>query len=135
MPSITRSPISKRFQHFFGSADQGRFFLKWPRTSLSNWRILIHLSLTTGLSSTNQNPTIIQACNRRNHEGFQLTDIFPLTIQCPHVYTRFHFLEAVQHNFVLKFHTHSLEKHQLSIEVKPHSPSKKTSTEPPLAQS
>ena len=73
---------------FFGSADQGRFLLKRPRTSPSNRRKPIHLFLTTALSSVNQNPTIIQACNRRNHEGFQLTDIFPFTTQCPHDYTR-----------------------------------------------
>ena len=69
---------------FFGSADQGCFLLKWPLTSPSNQRKLIHLFVTKGLSLTNQNPTIIQACNCRNHKGFQLIDILPFTSQCPH---------------------------------------------------
>ena len=59
---------------FFGCTDQGRFLLKWPRTSPSNRRKLIHLFLTTGFSSINQNLTIIQAYNSRNHEGFRFTD-------------------------------------------------------------
>ena len=32
---------------------------------------------------------IIQACNRRNHEAFQLTDIFPFTNHSPRDYTHF----------------------------------------------
>ena len=39
------------------------------------------------------------------------------------------------HNFVLKFHTHSPEQHQLPISKTILTVSKKTSTEPPLAQS
>ena len=30
----------------------------------------------------------------------------------------FHFPATMQHNFVLKFHTHSIEEHQHPIEVK-----------------
>ena len=37
----------------------------------------------------------------------------------------FHFPEAKQHNFVLKFHTHSVKWPQIPKEVKPHSPFKK----------
>ena len=36
-----------------------------------------------------KNHTVIQACNRRNHETFQLTDIFFFTSQYPRDYTRF----------------------------------------------
>ena len=77
----THSPIFKRFWLFFSfwSADQGRAFLKQPRTSPPNRRKLIHLSFITWLSSTNQSLIIIWACNRWNHEAFQLTDIFPFT--------------------------------------------------------
>ena len=78
--SLTRSPISKQFWLFLGSHDQGRLLLKQPQTSPSNQRTLIQLSLTTEISSTNQNPSIIQACNRRNHKGFQLTNIFPFIV-------------------------------------------------------
>ena len=74
---------------FFGSADQGLALLKQPRTSSPNWRKPIQLSFTTLFFSTNQNVKIIQACNRKNHKGFQLNDIFPLTSQCPDNYTRF----------------------------------------------
>ena len=42
----------------------------------------------------------------------------------------------MQHNFVFKFHTHSLEWNELPIEPKPYSPQvKNISTEPLLAQS
>ena len=44
---------------------------------------------------------------------------------CSETLLTFHFPEAMQHSFVLKFHTHPLEQHQLPIEVKPSSPSKK----------
>ena len=48
----------------------------------------------------------------------------------------FHFPETMQHNFVFHFHTHSLEQHQLPIELKQYSVYvKKTSTKQPLAQS
>ena len=60
----------------------------------------------------------------------ELSTIRPLT----HVHLRYlkisnswsgtllklHFLEAMQHNSVLKFHTHSLKNHQLPIELKPY---------------
>ena len=91
-PSLTRSPISKQFWPFFGSADQGFFLLKWPWTSPPNRRKPNHLSFTTWLSSTNQNLTIFQACNCRNHKAFQLTVIFPFSSQCPHDYTRFFYI-------------------------------------------
>ena len=74
---------------YFQATDQGRFLLKRPRNSPPNRRKLTYLSFTTWLSSTNQNPTTIQACNRRNDKAFQLTDIFPFTSQCPREYTRF----------------------------------------------
>ena len=45
--------------------------------------------LTTGLCSTNQYLTIIPACYCRNHEGFQLTDIFPFTSEYPQDHARF----------------------------------------------
>lgn len=39
---LTHKPISKWFLHNFGwSAGQRRFLLKWPWTSLSNWRELV----------------------------------------------------------------------------------------------
>ena len=47
----------------------------------------------------------------------------------------FHFPKAMQDSSVLRFHTHSLEQHQLPREVKPYSPTKKTSAEPLLNQS
>ena len=71
----------------FGSDDQGRFLLKRPQTSPSNQRILLHMSLTTQLSSTNQNPGIIQTFNCRNHERFQLIDIFCFTSQSTRLHT------------------------------------------------
>ena len=71
-------PFPSRFD-FFRYVDQRLFLLKRPRTCLSNRRKLIQLSFAMWLSPTNQKPVIIQACNRRNHEAFQLTDIFPFT--------------------------------------------------------
>ena len=73
----------------FWYADQRPFLLKRPRSRLSNWRKLILLSFSTWLSLTNQNSITIQAWNRRNHEPFQLTDIFPFTNQWPRTYTHF----------------------------------------------
>ena len=47
-----------------------------------------------------------------------------------------HFPDAMQHNFVFQFHTHSLEQHQLPTELTPYSPYViKTSTESQLTQS
>ena len=80
------------FQAIFalsGSAEQGCFLLKLLRSSQSNQRGLIHLSLTAGLSSTNRNPTITQTCNYRTHKGSQFAKIFPFTIQCSNDYTCF----------------------------------------------
>ena len=74
---------------FFGSPDHGGFLLKQPQTSPSNQRKLSHLPLAKGLSSTNQNPTIFQACNCRNYKGFQLADTSPFTSQCPQDYTHY----------------------------------------------
>ena len=86
--TTTLAPI-----HF--QAILGFFWISWPRvlptkmaTDLSVQSEKTNLpALTKGLSSNNQNPTIIQACNRRNHEAFQLTDIFPFTSQCPQDHT------------------------------------------------
>ena len=47
----------------------------------------------------------------------------------------FHSPEAMQHNFVLEFHTNSVEQHQLPIKRKPYcSYMNETLTEPPLAR-
>lgn len=66
-PPVSTQPQSYFKEIFapFGSPDQVTFLLKWPWTSKSNQRKLIRLSLITGLSSTNQNSIIIQACNRK----------------------------------------------------------------------
>ena len=89
---LTTSSHPRPFPSHFGFflyADQRLFLLKRSRTYLSNRRKLILLSFATWLSPTNQNPVIIQAFNRRNHEAFQLTEIFPFTNQCPRNYTCF----------------------------------------------
>ena len=80
-----------------------RLFLKRPRTYLSNRRKLIRLYFPTWLSPTNQYSIIIQACNPRNHETFQLTDIFPFTYQCPSDYTRFFH----NHHYLYFFYYHN----------------------------
>ena len=44
---------------------------------------------------------------------------------CSETLLIFHFPEAIQNKFVLKFYTHFLDKHQLPIELKPYYAKKK----------
>ena len=44
---------------------------------------------------------------------------------CSETLLIFHFPEAIQNKFFLKFYTHFLDKHQLPIEVKPYYAKKK----------
>ena len=99
----------------FESKDQGRFLLKRPRTSPSNRRKLICLSFTTWIPSTNQNRIIIQVCNRRNNEAFQLTHMFHFTSQRPRDYTRFF------HNYRYLFFHYPYGKTLFELFVSPYS--------------
>ena len=80
--------VSKRFWLF--SICRPRSFLSKRVKNLSSQPEKTNPPvLTTWLFSANQNPIIIQACNRRDHEDFQLTDIFHFTSWCSHDYTCF----------------------------------------------
>ena len=83
-----RSPVSKRFWLF--SICRPRSFLSKTVKNLSSQPEKTNPPvLTRWLFSANQNPKITQACNRRDHEDFQLTDIFHFTSRCSHDYTCF----------------------------------------------
>ena len=53
-------------------------------------------------------------------KGLTESYIYLISNPCSDTLLKFHFLEAILHNVVLKFRTHSIEYHQLPIKLKPY---------------